>query len=130
MTYAAPIWHQPSSSIAKAIGPADKLCTIQNKCLRTIAGAYIATLIESLETETFVPPIDLYLDKRCARYRQRTHSTPVRRYIVEQCNIVQRRIQGKRGRRTVCKPTQEELWKKWEAVREERQANYPERDQV
>src|SRR5271156_952030 len=130
MTYAAPIWHQPAPSIAKAAGPATKLRTIQNKCLRTIAGAYKATPIESLETETFIPPIDLYLDKRCARYRQRTQGTPVRSYIIEQCNIVQRRVQGKRGRRTTLKPTQEELWKKWEAAREERQASYLERDQV
>ena len=68
MTYAALIWHQPAPSIAKAAGPATKLCTIQNKCLWTIAGAYKATPVESLETETFVPPIDLYLDKRCACY--------------------------------------------------------------
>src|SRR5271166_5889814 len=109
MTYVAPIWHQLSPSIAKATGPANKLCTIQNKCLQIIARAYKATLIENLETETFVPPIDLYLDERCARYQQRTQSTPVQRYIIEQCNIVQRRIQGKQGLCTAHKPSQEEL---------------------
>ena len=92
MTYAAPIWHQLAPSIAKAAGLATKLRTIQNNCLWTITGAYKATLIESLETETFVPLIDLYLDKRCACYCQRTQGTPVQSYIIEQCNIIQRRI--------------------------------------
>jgi hypothetical protein len=128
MTYAALIWHQLAPLTAKAAGLASKLRTIQNKCLWTIAGAYKATLIKSLETETFVLLIDLYLDKRCARYRQRTQGTPVRSYIIKQCNIVQRRIQGKQGRCTTLKPTQEELWKKWEAAREERQASQLERD--
>src|SRR5271165_7669144 len=72
MTYTAPIWHQPSPSIAKATRPANKLCTIQNKCLQIIAGVYKATLIENLKTETFVLPIDLYFNKHCAHYQQRT----------------------------------------------------------
>jgi len=105
MTYAAPIWHQPAPSIAKAAGPATNLRTIQIKCLRTIVGAYKATPIKSLKTETFIPLIYLYLDKRCACYCQRTQGTPVRSYIIKQCNIVQRRIQGKRGRRMTPKPT-------------------------
>ena|SRR5467141_2236936 len=34
----------------------------QSQCLRTVAGAYRATLVRSLETETFVPPLVLYLN--------------------------------------------------------------------
>ena len=128
MTYAAPIWHQLAPSTTKAARLASKLRTIQNKCLQTIARAYKATLIESLETETFVLLINLYLDKRCACYRQRTQGTLVQSYIIEQCNIVQRRIQGKQGRCITLKPTQEELWKKQEAAREEQQASQLERD--
>jgi len=55
----------------KPVGPAVKLAKIQNKCLRAIAGAYKATPTSVLETETFIPPLDLYLNERLANFRFR-----------------------------------------------------------
>ena len=43
----------------------------QNRSLRIVAGAYKATPIRHLETETFTPPLDLYLNKRLADFEQR-----------------------------------------------------------
>jgi len=40
ISFAAAIWHTPSE---KVVGVAAKLQLIQNKCLRTVLGAYKAT---------------------------------------------------------------------------------------
>jgi len=53
------------------VGPAVKLAKIQNKCLQVIAGAYKATPTSVLETETSIPPLDLYLNDRLANFRFR-----------------------------------------------------------
>ena len=39
-----------------------KLRLTQNKALRNISGAYKAIAIEVLKNETFIPPLDTYLD--------------------------------------------------------------------
>jgi hypothetical protein len=60
LAYGAVVWYTPASeSTGKIKGLAAKLRTVQNKYLRTVAGAYRATPVESLETETYIPPIDL-----------------------------------------------------------------------
>lgn len=57
MTYASPIW----STKAKPSVLAAKLEKVQSKCLRAIAGAYKATPIHLLQSETFVPPPSTYI---------------------------------------------------------------------
>lgn len=55
----------------KAKGLTVKPQIVQNKCLRTIARASRATPNASLETENFIPPIDLFLAGRIAAFRRR-----------------------------------------------------------
>jgi hypothetical protein len=71
LVYGAAIWHTPAKDPrkAKAKGLAAKLQPIQNKCLQVVTGAYRATPTQTLETEAYVPPIDLYLDSRLAAFR-------------------------------------------------------------
>ncbi|PQE16127.1 reverse transcriptase protein [Rutstroemia sp. NJR-2017a BBW] len=57
------VWHTPSDK-DKAKRVTARLQGIQNKCLRTIVGAYRATSISWLEVEKYIPPIDLYLNGR------------------------------------------------------------------
>jgi hypothetical protein len=75
IAYRAAIWYTPTPTegpkSSKPAGPAVKLAKIQNKCLRVIAGAYKATPTSVLETETSIPPLDLYLNKRLANFRFR-----------------------------------------------------------
>ena len=52
-------------------GPAVRLEKEQNTCLRVVVGAYKAILIRNLEVETLVPPLDLYLNKRLAKFENR-----------------------------------------------------------
>ena len=72
IAYGASAYHTPADPKRQAPrGIAKPLTTIQSSCLRVIAGAYRATPIYSLETETWVPPLDLYLNKRVAEFEIR-----------------------------------------------------------
>ena len=75
LTYGAAIWHSPSPPVTgssgrnhRTKGPAAKLTSIQNKCLRVVAGAYRATPVSVLESETYTPPLDIYLDAKLAKF--------------------------------------------------------------
>jgi Reverse transcriptase (RNA-dependent DNA polymerase) len=61
ITYASPIWYDPSTK-SKTLLKTAKAEVVQNKALRNIAGAYKATATEVVESEVFVPPLNLYLD--------------------------------------------------------------------
>jgi hypothetical protein len=50
----------------KPQGAAKRLSKAQNRSLRIVAGVYKTTPILCLETETWVPPLDLYFNKRLA----------------------------------------------------------------
>jgi hypothetical protein len=56
---------------------ARQLSKYQNKCLRTVAGAYKATPTRILEVETYISPLDIYLDSRVAAFRQRLRISEV-----------------------------------------------------
>ena len=78
IAYGASSFHIPTPALAdsKPKGITAKLVKAQNRSLRIVAGAYKATPIRSLETETWVPPLDLYLNKRLADFEARL-STPL-----------------------------------------------------
>jgi hypothetical protein len=75
LAYGAGVWYIPGRDSAR--GLAAKLLPIQNKCLRVVAGAYKATPVRALETETYTPPLDLYLDGRLAAFRDRLANSQV-----------------------------------------------------
>ena len=51
MCYASPIWHSTTSNY-KPTGPAKQLFPQQNQCLRQVLGAFKATTVRQLETES------------------------------------------------------------------------------
>ncbi len=73
LAYGASSFHTPTEKggepatrgITKALGKA------QNKSLRIVAGAFKSTPTRNLETETWVPPLDLYFNKRLADFEAR-----------------------------------------------------------
>ena len=92
LTHGALAWHNPLQSTRRLAGVAAKLRTVQNKCLRTIAGAYRATPTDSLEVETFIPPISLYLDSRVAASQARLASSTSLQAIKSACAAIKRRL--------------------------------------
>ena len=79
---------------------------IQNKGLRAVAGAFRATPIRELEREVFIPLINIYYSKLCARHIRRTYTSLVSVFIQEQCSMISRRIRQKHyGRRNHEQPS-------------------------
>ena len=62
LSYAVGVWFNPQKKLSNIIS----LSTFQNKCLRTIGGVFKATPIFLLESELFLPPLDLYFKLRTA----------------------------------------------------------------
>ena len=126
IAYGAPAWHQPSG---KPKGLAAKLRTEQNRGLRIVLGAFKATPVRQLETEAYIPPIDIWLNGRVALYQASIESTGIAGVIQAARNRIQDRIrnqtqarrQRNRGRRSESNRTQsvtpgyrrEEWTKQW-----------------
>src|ERR1700694_5750760 len=112
IAYGAASFHVPTQPEDKPKGITERLYKAQNRSLRIVAGAYKATPIRSLETETWVPPLDLYLNKRLADFEARL-ATPLQgpsatgvpktagSIIRQACDKLARRfkVRRKRGRR-------------------------------
>ncbi|EAQ90773.1 hypothetical protein CHGG_02708 [Chaetomium globosum CBS 148.51] len=72
IAYGASSFHQPTAPRATGPkGPAKVLSKAQNRSLRIVVGAYKSAPIRCLETEAWVPPLDLYLNKRLADFEGR-----------------------------------------------------------
>jgi hypothetical protein len=97
MVYGASAYHTPSKN-GKAQGVARSLATAQSQCLRVVAGAYKATPVRQLETETHTPPIDIYLDMRLADFEERLQRTGKARLIRDTCTAIVRALRRRKGR--------------------------------
>ena len=53
-----------------------------------VLGAYKATPIRKLETEAFIPPIDLYLDSLAARFQRRLDDSGQAQEIRQACDAI------------------------------------------
>jgi len=61
------VWHQPTKVGKKPKSLAAKLQAEQNKGLRAVLGAFKAMSTHRLETEAYIPLIDLWLNGCIAR---------------------------------------------------------------
>ena len=113
------MWHQPATSKAK--GVTAKLQKHQNQGLRTVLGAFKATPIRQLETEAYVPPLDLWLNGRTARFQARIERSGLAQSIRNACSAIRARIlrRTNRQRRASAEPaptpgTERKKWvEKW-----------------
>ncbi len=71
IAYRASSFHTPTPVEGRPQGVARALARAQSRSLRIVAGAYKATPVRCLETETWVPLLDLYLNKRLADFEGR-----------------------------------------------------------
>lgn len=86
MSYGAAVWHQPAKGKAK--GLAAKLQKQQRLGLQAVLGAFKATSTRRLETESYVPPLDLWLHRRIARFQARLEHSRMAQKIRDACNTI------------------------------------------
>lgn len=98
MTYGAPAWHQPTEPGEGPRGVATRLSKIQNQCLRVVTGAFRATPIRDLETESLCPPIDLVLNERVAKFEAKLEGSPTHLHIISEVHKMDRVLMRRRGR--------------------------------
>jgi len=99
LVYGAAAYHLPTQDGRSPRGIVKKLAKTQSECLRAVAGAYRATPVASLETETWVPPLDLYLGQRVAEFERRLQRSGIGDLITGACAGVAARL-WRRQRRT------------------------------
>lgn len=63
LSYGATAWHTPTQVGGTPRGVVRGLQATQTRCLRVVAGAYKATPNRNVESETWVPPLDLYFEQ-------------------------------------------------------------------
>jgi hypothetical protein len=91
LSYRAALWHRPNVT-AKPKGIAAKLQKQQNQGLRIVLGAFKATPIRQLETESYVPPLDLWLNRRIARFQARMEHSGIAQKVRNACKAIRDRI--------------------------------------
>jgi hypothetical protein len=93
ISFGAAVWHTPApANRTKPMGLAAKLQKHQNTGLRTVLGAFKATPIRLLETEAFVPPLDLWLNGRLACFRARLVRTGIGAQIENACTAIRTKL--------------------------------------
>jgi len=85
LSYGAALWHQHTSNASKPKGLTAKLQKQQNKGLRTVLGTFKATPIRQLETESYVPLLDLWLNGRIARFQARMEHSGIAQKVKDAC---------------------------------------------
>jgi hypothetical protein len=96
LSYGAALWHSPEKKALS--GPAGKLAKHQNQGLRQVLGTFKATPIRQLETEAYIPPLDLWLNGRIARFQARLERTGIARQIKDACVPIQTQLRTRRQR--------------------------------
>ena len=97
ISYGATLWHWPGEGRQK--GPTAKLQKHQNSRLRQVLGAFKATPIRQLETEAYVPPLDLWLNGRMARFQARLERAGLARQIGDACAAIRTQLRLRPQRR-------------------------------
>ena len=97
LTYEVIAWHhlqllQKTSAKPTSAGITGKLAKQQNKCICLIAGVYKATLTSTVETEVFIPPLDLHLDSVIARAVKRMAENGMACQIETVCTVIRRKL--------------------------------------
>ncbi len=95
LAYGAAAWHSPTpveEGVRQPKGPAARLEKVQNKCLRSVTGAYRATPVAVMETEAHTPPLSIHLDARVASFRRRHKGTGMEEVVTEACRKIRRRL--------------------------------------
>ncbi len=83
ITTGCPAWWAPPSTPFFQKGVGEELQKVENRCRRTVSGAYKATPVRSLQAEVGVAPLPLHMDGRQARFRLRLAESGINMVIEE-----------------------------------------------
>lgn len=97
--YTAPIWFTTGRRPGKRSTAVAKLAVHQNQALRIVIGAYKATRIRQLETETFIPPVDIWLEARRAAFYCRLEASGMAKLIYTLSAPIRRQVLNRSRRR-------------------------------
>jgi hypothetical protein len=111
LSYGAALWHSLKEKAPS--GLAGKLAKYQNQGLRQVLGAFKATPIRQLETEDYVPPLDLWLNGRIARFQARFERTVRARQIKDACAAIRIQLRTRRQRRRAIPATPAAMRRQW-----------------
>ena len=75
--------------------------------------AFRATPIRHLETEAYVPPLDLWLNGRTARFQARLERTGLAKQIRDACTSIRIQLQTRRQRQRSIPETLAVVRKQW-----------------
>lgn len=147
LAYGCEVWYDPEDKRVGRNKLTYPLQTIQNKCLRTVTGAYKTTNVQILEHEASIPPLDLHLERLAVTHALRTTDTDGSRTITQACDVVEERalrtlqirmtkpltkVEQLRGRiedkpaipKKFAKVRMENAWaQRWQAYRATREGN-------
>ena len=93
LAYRCPVWFSLGDERANPNRLVYPLQTVQNKCLRTITGAYKTTNVQVLEHEGSVAPLDLHLELLATNHVLRTADSAGNRAVDEACKVIDQRTQ-------------------------------------
>ena len=95
LAYGCPVWFSLGDERANRNKLIYPLQTVQNKCLRTITGAYKTTNVQVLEHEASVPPLDLHLEMLATNHVRRIENSAGDEAVEEIRKAVAQRAQGR-----------------------------------
>ena len=104
VAYGASAYHTPTEPLGEPRGLRKALETTQTNCLKVVSGAYKAASTFSVETETFCPPLDLYLNKRVRAFEERLARLPAAAFVKGTPAWVAADLRGRRGGRQLQLP--------------------------
>src|ERR1700740_3615057 len=99
--HGASAFHKVTEPGGNAVGITGSLRKEQSQCLRAVAGAYRATPVRSLDTKTFVPPLDLYLNGRVAQFEGRIEESGMAQLIRDSCTTIARKLRNRQRHYTM-----------------------------
>jgi hypothetical protein len=110
LTHGGPIWGLGDQGQGLPENTLKPLQTLQNKCVRLIAGAYKRTPTAALQKETEIPPLSIYLQSLALNYAETTRTTSVQESIQARYKLIKNRLcTGIARKREILKTPQETL---------------------
>lgn len=102
--YAAYIWFTTGRRPGKRSTAVSKLAIHQNQALRIVTRAYKATRVRQLETETFIPLVDIWLAARRADFYWRLERSGMAKLIFTLCAPIRRQVLNRNRKRINQRP--------------------------